>query len=84
MEDMITALTDRGMIIPVGAIIFGCSIPIGSVFANSIRGSIVGKAREEARREVAAYVAEGSMTPEDAERILNAGRSKEKKNRCCG
>lgn len=30
------------------------------------------RAREETRREVAAYVAEGSMTPEDAERILAA------------
>lgn len=30
------------------------------------------RAREETRRELAAYVAEGSMTPEDAERILCA------------
>ncbi len=30
--------------------------------------------REETRREIAAYVAEGSMTPDDAERILKAGR----------
>lgn len=29
-------------------------------------------AREESRREIAAYVAEGSMSPEDAERILAA------------
>ncbi len=29
-------------------------------------------AREESRREVAAYVAEGSMSPEDAEKILAA------------
>lgn len=31
------------------------------------------KEREQTRREVAAYVAEGSMTPEDAERLLKAG-----------
>jgi len=31
------------------------------------------RAREETRREVAAYVAEGSMTPEDAATILTAG-----------
>ena len=29
-------------------------------------------AREESRREIAAYVAEGSMSPEDAEKILSA------------
>ncbi|MEM9372456.1 MAG: hypothetical protein AAGA55_02330 [Planctomycetota bacterium] len=29
--------------------------------------------REKTRQELAAYVAEGSMTPEDAERLLNAG-----------
>ncbi len=30
-------------------------------------------ARERSRRELAAYVAEGSITPEDAERLLSAG-----------
>lgn len=30
------------------------------------------KAREHTRRELAAYVAEGSMTPQDAERLLTA------------
>ncbi|MFM9995692.1 MAG: hypothetical protein ACKVU4_07820 [Phycisphaerales bacterium] len=34
--------------------------------------------RERTKRELAAYVAEGSMTPEDAERIIAAGRSKGK------
>ena len=31
-------------------------------------------AREESRRELAAYVAEGSMSPDDAEKILAADR----------
>lgn len=30
---------------------------------------------EQSRREVAAYVAEGSMTPETAERLLRSGRA---------
>jgi len=30
--------------------------------------------REKTKREVAAYVAEGSMTPEEGERLLNAGK----------
>jgi DNA-binding LacI/PurR family transcriptional regulator len=32
--------------------------------------------RERTRREIAAYVAEGSMTPEQAERMLKAGQSR--------
>lgn len=36
---------------------------------------------EQSRREVAAYVAEGSMTPEDAERLLDAGPYNKNKNR---
>jgi hypothetical protein len=33
------------------------------------------KAREESRREIAAYVAEGSISPDDAAKILAAGGS---------
>lgn len=83
MEEMIQIMTEHGVIVPAVAIAFGCSIPIVHAIAGGIRGSIVGRAREEARREIAAYVAEGSMTPEDAERILNAGKSSEKKRSCC-
>lgn len=32
------------------------------------------KEREKTKREVAAYTAEGSITPEDAERILSSGK----------
>lgn len=31
------------------------------------------KEREQTKREIAAYVAEGSMTPEEGERLLAAG-----------
>lgn len=33
-------------------------------------------ARERSRREIAAYIAEGSMTPEQGERLMQAGRQK--------
>ena len=35
------------------------------------------KEAETSRRESAAYVAEGSMTPEDGERLLAAGHKKD-------
>lgn len=31
--------------------------------------------RERTRREIAAYIAEGSMTPEQGERLMKAGKS---------
>jgi hypothetical protein len=37
-------------------------------------GSMVrSSAREKTRREIAAYIAEGSMTPEQGERLMRAG-----------
>jgi hypothetical protein len=39
-------------------------------------GSMVrSTAREKTRREIAAYIAEGSMTPEQGERLMRAGDS---------
>lgn len=33
-------------------------------------------AREKTRREIAAYIAEGSMSPEQGERLMKAGEAK--------
>lgn len=65
-------------VIPIVAI--GVGGMVGSVFiiSHSIRRSIDRKQREESRRELAAYVAEGTMTPENAERLLRAGEEEEK------
>lgn len=59
--------------------------PEGAVLAVVIAGSIViisitkhvasvfkNQAREKSRREIAAYIAEGSMTPEQGERLMRA------------
>ncbi|MBX3365175.1 MAG: hypothetical protein KF866_10445 [Phycisphaeraceae bacterium] len=54
-----------GILVALVAIIFGT---ISSISKR--------RQTEESRRELAAYVAEGSMTPEDAERILKAGKPK--------
>lgn len=35
----------------------------------------VGVSRERSRREIAAYVAEGTITPDQGERIMRAGTS---------
>lgn len=46
---------------------------VGIVF-GTITGAMKTNAREQTRREIAAYIAEGSMTPEQGERLLKAGK----------
>ncbi len=53
-----------GGLIAVIAIVFGAATKI-----------IVGRAREQTEREIAAYVAEGSIHPDQAVAMLNAGES---------
>ncbi len=43
------------------------------VFIGVLKSIFVTRAREQTKRELAAYVAEGSVKPEDAVRILTAG-----------
>ncbi|MEO0629926.1 MAG: hypothetical protein AAFY46_04265 [Planctomycetota bacterium] len=64
---------DSNDMIPVVAIIAGCGVGavaiIGGVFASISQRKQI----ERSRREIAAYIAEGSMTPEEGEKLLNAG-----------
>ena len=66
--------------IPLVAISMGGLVVLLLIIGQVVRGVIVGTARERTRREVAAYVAEGTMSTEEAERLLKAGAS----SRCCG
>lgn len=43
---------------------------------GTVTGMIKAMARERTRREIAAYIAEGSMTPEQGERLMKAGHDK--------
>ena len=50
-------------------------VVVGSI-TSAIAGVIKHTATERTRREIAAYIAEGTMTPEQGERLLTAtGRS---------
>ena len=48
---------------------------VGVVWAvfGTLGGIVKNVARERTRREVAAYIAEGSMTPDQGERLIKAG-----------
>ena len=69
-------------IIPVLAICIGGVIAILAISLGVIKNIVRTASRERTRREVAAYVAEGSITPDDAERLLTVGREAEDQKRC--
>jgi len=72
---IITALGDNLVV----AIVFGVGGVLGilGIFFGTISSTQNRKERERTKRELAAYVAEGSMTPADAERILKADTDEE-------
>lgn len=52
---------------------------VGTFIVLGVLISTIGKtvrfaSRERTRREIAAFIAEGSMTPEQGERLLKAGK----------
>ncbi|MEM7754361.1 MAG: hypothetical protein AAF297_01860 [Planctomycetota bacterium] len=71
---MIPMLADARELIPIIAIGGGIFCFIVWIIATMITTIVHKSAEESTRRELAAYIAEGSMTTEEAERILKAGR----------
>jgi len=81
-ETLVQSIADNIWItVPLGAILFGCGAAAIGAVANALTSISDTRSHEQSRREIAAYVAEGSLTPDDAERLLNAG--KKAKGRKC-
>jgi hypothetical protein len=80
MEDIIHEIINKEELFFV--LVIASSITIVSIF-KSITSTVARLAHERTRREVAAYIAEGSMSPEQGERLLAAGR-KNDGIRACG
>lgn len=69
MQPIIDAVANEPeLIIPILGLVCGSVI---ALFAIIIRAGNI-KERERSRREIAAYVAEGTIAPDDAERLLAA------------
>jgi hypothetical protein len=49
-------------------------IAITAIVTGCIKSVVSSVARERSRREIAAYIAEKAMTPEEGERLLAAGK----------
>lgn len=72
---------DSGDLKTIAVIGIGAAIAIIAILASLIKTVATTKAREATKREIAAYVAEGSIKPEDAVAMLNAGKTKD--GSCC-
>jgi len=64
---------DPTEVIPVLASGGGMAIGVVGIVASNMRRASREREREQTRREIAAYVAEGSMTPEDGAKLIAAG-----------
>lgn len=64
-------------VIPIVAVSGGLAFAIIYVIISTISSTLKSRYREQSRREIAAYVAEGSISPDDAAKLLSAGRKSE-------
>ncbi|MFN0011027.1 MAG: hypothetical protein ACKVS8_05210 [Phycisphaerales bacterium] len=69
-----TLAMDSGEIIPVIAIGGGLLLGLVGMISSAMRKVAQEHEREQSRREIAAYVAEGSMTAEEGAKLISAGR----------
>ncbi len=60
-------------------LIFGGSalVAIVAILLTTMKNIALNRERETSRREIAAYIAEGSMTPEDGAKLISASPDKE-------
>ncbi len=59
-------------IVKIVAIGAGALVAVFAIFFGAIKAVSQSKSRERSRREIAAYVAEGTMTAEEGERLMKA------------
>lgn len=63
-------LENEGLYIPT----LGAASLIAIITIRTIGSVLRSNGRERTRREIAAYIAEGSMSPEQGERLMKAGK----------
>lgn len=74
MNEFWQTLAEKDTIIPVVAIGLGCMVAMVSIVASAWRSAVKTREIEQTKREMAAYVAEGSIDPDEAVAMLNAGK----------
>jgi hypothetical protein len=66
----LTLATDTGEMAVAGGLALGFVAIVGSFITKIV--SV--RSRERTKREIAAYIAEGSITPQEGERLIRAER----------
>ncbi len=69
LNSIVEVLKDHDTLTPI--LIFSGIVLV--VLIRSAASVIANVARERTRREIAAFIAEGSMTPEQGEKLMKAG-----------
>lgn len=72
MDQITELLTSKDFIPYFLFIVMGVIAIVGIVFGCAV-SMVKARAREASRRDIAAFIAEGSMTPADGERLMAAG-----------
>jgi hypothetical protein len=72
----LTLASDIGDLVPIVIPLAGMVFALIVIVIGAVKGHFETRAREQTKREVAAYMAEGSITSEDAERILREPKRK--------
>lgn len=78
MTPMLTLGSEIEILIPIIAIVGFAAVWIINTIMWTIKETHATKQREQSRREIAAYIAEGTMTPEQGERLMAAGEPPKK------
>lgn len=76
MDSLFLCESDFAAMMGLGIPYAGIALGAIAILAGTVRQISTARAKEQTKRELGAYVAEGTMRPEDAERILNADRPK--------
>lgn len=75
LADSFNELLSHDNFIALVAIVMGCTTGMIAIVFSLIAGVYKTRAREETKRELAAYVAEGTIDPDKAIAMLNAGET---------
>lgn len=68
--DLLNRILDGEVLVPLVI----ASVFVVWIVGDTIRKVVDSLARERSRREIAAYIAEGSMTPEQGQKLMAAAR----------
>ena len=84
LADLFDSIND-GDIVPAMAIVGGLSVGALAIVFTTVKGMYVARQREQTKRELAAYVAEGTLDADKAIALIGADRQQwEVGKGCCG